>query len=299
MAQSGKILITGAAGFVGKALCRKLHHQGHALRVLVRRGGSSLPEDLVSCLDDVIEVGDFTDEASWENLLVGVDRVVHLAARAHAGGQSGVADLYFSDNLDMTIALAWAALSARVKKFIFLSTIKVNGEGVLKPDHRPYKSTDQPQPWGAYAISKWRAEQDLNTLFGNSETSELVILRPPMIYGETVKGNSAFLQKWLALGLPLPVPKAGNRRSLLVIEHLLDKITELLFDTSKTNCRLLLPCDPEDWSTKQLAEHFAQKVGRRVRTLAIPDFVLNSLVHTINCGNFLVKLFGSLRIEKS
>ncbi len=297
MAQSGKILITGAAGFVGKALCRKLRNQGYALRVVVRRGGSYLPEDLIRDLDDVVEVEDFMDEASWANLLIGVDRVVHLAARAHAGGQSGAADFYFRDNLDMTVALGRAALRARVKKFIFLSTIKVNGEGVLKPDHRPYKSADQPRPRGAYAISKWRAEQDLNALFSNSETSELVILRPPMIYGEAVKGNSAFLQKWLALGLPLPVPKAGNRRSLLAIEHLLDKVTELLFDTAKTNCRLLLPCDSEDWSTQRLAGCLVEKKGRQVRTLTIPDLLVKISVIIFRCEVFFTKFFGSLRVE--
>ena len=299
MAQSGKILITGAAGFVGTALCRHLYYQGSALRVLVRRDGTPLPEDLLDCLDDVVGVEDFLDETSWENLLVGVDRVVHLAARAHAGGrQSQAADLYFCDNLDVTVSLARAVLKSEVKKFIFISSIKVNGEGVLKPDHDPYKVSDRPRPEGAYAISKWRAEQELDNLFRRDGAPELVILRPPMIYGDAVKGNSAYLQKWLSWSLPLPVSGAGNRRSLLALERLLKILTDILSDTVKPS-RLFLPCDTEDLSTEQLAEHFAQKVGCRVRTLAIPGFLLYGLSHTINCENFLIKLFGSLRIEKN
>ncbi len=296
MVQAQKILITGAAGFVGTALCRMLHQQGFALRVVVRRNGSRLPEDLVHDLDDVVEVDDFTNSVAWENILVGVDRVVHLAARAHVGGQSKAADLYFRDNLDVTVLLARAALQARVKKFIFISSIKVNGEGVLKPDHRPYKVTDQPRPVGAYAVSKWRAEQELNSLFSHSETSELVILRPPMIYGDAVKGNLAFLQKWLSWGLPLPVSKAGNRRSLLSLECLIGTITDILLDTTVTPAQLLLPCDREEWSTERLANYLAEKAGCRARIFHVPAPLLCGLAAAFKSENLFAKMFGSLRI---
>lgn len=299
MVQSQKILITGAAGFIGTALCRKLHHQGFALRVAVRRDGSRLPEDLIHDLDDVVEVDEFRDGVAWEKVLVGVDRVVHLAARVHAGGHSNVADLYFRDNLDATVALAGAALRARVKKFIFLSTIKVNGEGVLKPDHRPYKVSDKPHPEGAYAVSKWRAEQELNSLFCSSKISKLTILRPPMIYGAAAKGNFAFLRKWLSWGMPLPVSGSGNCRSLLAIESLLEIITDILSETVTAHCRLLLPCDRKEWSTKQLAGYLAHQVRRRARTLAIPESVLYGLASAMKQEKFFAKIFGSLRIEKN
>jgi nucleoside-diphosphate-sugar epimerase len=299
MVQSQKILITGAAGFVGTALCRQLHHRGFALRVVVRRGGSRLPEDLICDLDDVIEVADIMDDSAWSDLLVGVDRVVHLAGRAYTGGQSTAADLYFRDNLDVTVALARAVLAARVKQFIFVSTIKVNGEGVLKPDHHhPYKISDRPRPRGAYAVSKWRAEQELNSLFDCAEAPELVILRPPMIYGDAVKGNSAFLQKWLFWGLPLPVPRNGNRRSLLALENLLEIITDLLSGTVRAGSKLLLPCDQKEWSTERLAKYLALKAGCKARILAVPGSLMFGLMAIINRDNFFVKIYGSLRIEK-
>ncbi len=297
MVQSGKILITGAAGFVGTALCRHLHCQGYALRVLLRRGGTSLPGDMVDCLDDVVEVEDFMDEASWADLLVGVDRVVHLAARAHASGQSQAADLYFRDNLDATILLARAVLKSKVKKFIFISSIKVNGEGVLQPDHNPYKVSDRPRPEGAYAISKWRAEQELNSLFNHAEAPVLVILRPPMIYGDNVKGNSAFLQKWLLWGLPLPVPKSGNRRSLLKLGCLLEIITSILSESIRVKGKLLLPCDREVWSTEQLAVFFAKKLKCRARIFNVPEPLLRGMATLLKRESYFIKLFGSLRIS--
>ncbi len=299
MAQSGKILITGAAGFVGSALCRHLCQQGYVLRVLVRRGGTPLPEDLAACLDDVVTVADCLSETSWENILVGVDRVVHLAGRAHSGGQFQAADLYFRDNLDVTVSLARAVLKSEVKQFIFVSTIKVNGEGVLQPDHNPYKVSDRPRPEGAYAISKWRAEQELDHLFRRGGAPELIILRPPMIYGDAVKGNLAFLQKWLSWGLPLPVPADGNRRSLLALDNLLEIMTGLLSERVRAGrSKLLLPCDSEDWSTQRLAKYLALKAGCRARILAVPGPLMFGLMAIIKRNNFFVKLYGSLRIEK-
>lgn len=297
MVQSQKILITGAAGFVGTALCRKLQQQGFPLRVLVRRGGTHLPEDLIQDLDDIVEVDGCTNGVAWSKILLGIDLVVHLASRAHTGSRSTSADLYFCDNLDMTVALARAALRARVKKFIFISTIKVNGEGVLRPDHRPYKVLDKPHPEGAYAVSKWRAEQELNSIFNHSKVSELVILRPPMIYSDVVKGNLALLQKWLSWGLPLPVPKAGNRRSLLSLECLVGTITDILQDAVVISNQLLLPCDRKEWSTERLASYLAEKNGCRARIFAVPAPLLRGLATVFNCKSLFAKIFGSLRID--
>jgi len=301
MAESGKILITGAAGFVGTALCRYLLKQGYELRVLLRRGGSRMASDLAADINDVVEFDDAIDDIFWAALFAGVDRVVHLAARAHVGGRHRSADLYFHDNLDLTVALAQAALKYGVKQFVFLSSIKVNGEGVLKSDHRPYRAADLPRPQGAYAVSKWRAEQELNSLFSCAGVPELVILRPPMVYGGTAKGNVGLMQKWLSWELPLPVPRSGNRRSLLHLDYLVEIIADILSETDKVRrqSRLLLPCDREVWSTERLADYLAQKIGCRVRILPVPNLLLYVLANIFRCEDFFKKLFGSLRIESN
>ena len=294
MAQSGKILITGAAGFVGTALCRQLLEQGCSVRVLVRGGGSRLPEELFRQLDDVVAVEDLTDEVAWAKLLAGVDRVVHLAGRAHGRASSAV-DLYFRDNLDLTVALGRAALKAGVERFIFVSTIKVNGEGVLSSDHHPYEASDRPRPLGAYAVSKWRAEQELRALFNRPQGPNLVILRPPMIYGSKAKGNYACLQRWLSWGLPVPVPWSGNRRSLLALSHLLEIIESFLTGTL-TEDKLLLPCDPKEWSTERLILDLARQNGSRVRIMRVPEVLFKGLAFISRREAFFIKLFGSLRI---
>jgi len=298
MAESGKILITGAAGFVGTALCRRLYQQGYALRVLLRPGGSSLPEDLICDLDDVVTADGLTDEHVWSGFLADITTVVHLAARTHCGDQATASDLYFRDNLDISIALARAARRSGVKKFIFLSTIKVNGEGVLQADHRPYRAADQPHPEGAYAVSKWRAEQELQTLFKQAGSPALTIIRPPLIYGARAKGNYALLQKWLRWGLPVPVPRAGNHRSLLALESLVEIIFSLISEVGPgASYRLLLPCDRQEWSTERLAEYLGRKVGRTVRTVALPGAQLRGLAAILGCEDVCLKFFGSLRIE--
>ena len=296
MAGSGKILITGAAGFVGTALSRYLLSQGYELRVLLRRGGSRLALDMAAKIDDVVEFDEAADDSFWVALLTGIDRVVHLAARAHSGGQQRSADIYFCDNLDLTVALARAALRCEVKRFVFLSSIKVNGDGVLKSDHRPYRAADRPQPQGAYAVSKWRAEQELNSLFSCFGAPELVILRPPLVYDSQAKGNYALLRMWLGLGLPLPVPRSGNRRSLVALDRLVEIIAGLLPEDVVISKKLFLPCDRRDWSTRRLANYLAAQTGRRARTMAVPEVCLSFIAGLFRQKELFVKLFGSLRI---
>ena len=295
MAKLKKILITGAAGFIGTALCRQLHCQGYGLRVLLRRGGTPLPDDLAKVLDDVVVVDNLAEALPWSSLLDGVESVVHLAARAHSAASP---DLFFQENLDVSVALGRAALKAKVACFIFLSTIKVNGEGVWNFDHQPYKASDKPRPHGAYAVSKWRAEEELSALFRHCETSELVIIRSPLVYGSSVKGNLAGLQRWLGYGLPLLVPWAGNRRSLIALDKLVNCIEGCLNSRGVGGERLLLPADKEDWSTLRLAHFLARNSGKPLRTLRIPASLLRvAAILTRQEENFL-KLFGSLRVER-
>ena len=167
----------------------------------------------------------------------------------------------------------------------------------MKSDHRPYRATDRPRPQGAYAVSKWRAEQKLHSLFDVPGAPELIILRPPLVYGAKAKGNYALLQRWLGWGLPLPVPRSGNRRSLLALNRLVEIIAGLLPDTAVSSKKLLLPCDRQDWSARRLADYLAAQTGGRARTLAVPESYLSFLAAWFRQEELFTKLFGSLRIE--
>lgn len=297
MARPKKILITGAAGFVGTALCRRLHRQGYALRVLLRRGGSLLPEDLAEVLDDVVVVDDLAGPLPWPTLLAGVESVVHLAARAHGAAPAECSpDLFFHDNLDATVALGQAVLKAKVAGFIFLSTIKVNGDGVWGADHHPYKATDKPRPQDSYAVSKWRAEQELQRLFRDSEGPDLTIIRPSLVYGPGAKGNFGALLNWLNWGLPVPVSRLANRRSLIYLGNLVDLIEHCLL-LRDAGGRVLLAADPVDWSLARLVGFLAQGLGRPARILQIPDMWLRWGCKIVQQEELFIKMFGSLRVD--
>ncbi|MEA3347882.1 MAG: NAD-dependent epimerase/dehydratase family protein [Pseudomonadota bacterium] len=297
MVKPGKILITGAAGFVGVALCRRLHDQGFALRVLLRRGGSLLPEDLAKVLDDVVMVDDLAGPLPWPALLDGVESIVHLAARAHGTARAGCSsDHYFDDNLDAAVALGRAAVKAKVSRFIFLSTIKVNGEGAWDADHPSYKASDKPRPQGSYAVSKWRAEQELQRLCELAEGPNLIIIRPPLVYGPGVKGNFAALLRWLNWGLPVPVARLANRRSLLYLDNLVSLIEYCLLRADVSG-RVLLPADPDDWSLAGLVGFLAGGLGCRARILQVPDLWLRWGAKMFRREDYFIKIFGSLRVD--
>ncbi len=298
MARSGKILITGAAGFIGVALCRRLANRGLPIRAVIRRGGTPLPTALSGCLDDVVAVDTLVEALVWEKLLDGVERVVHLAARVHCSDQreSSSNDLFFHDNLDAGIALGEAAVRFGIQRLIFLSTIKVNGEGGWGPDHHPFKNSDRPRPQGPYAISKWRTEQELQRLCGYPGGPELTIIRPPLVYGPGVKGNFAALLGWLNRGLPILIPRPVNRRSMIYLGNLVDLIEFCLFHADAGG-RVLLPADREDWSMAGLVNFLARGLGRRARILQIPESWLRWGGKIVQREEHFMKMFGSLRVD--
>ena len=287
---TGVVLVTGAAGFIGRALCEHLLDEGLRVRALVRRGGRRLPPEITVRLEGLVEVDDLAGPCPWKEILAGVESVVHLAGRAHAGGGDG----FFRDNLDATVALARAAWAAQVRRFIFLSTIKVNGEGAAAPvQARPYTAADRPRPRGPYAVSKWRAEQELERIFSSAGGTVLTIIRPPLVYGKGAGGNLAGLKKWLEWGLPLPVPREGNRRSLISRERLVALLVACL-RRSQLDARLLLPADPEIWSTAALACLLVS--DRMVHLLPVPGKLLQMTCRLVARPEIYQKLYGSLLI---
>ncbi len=291
-------MITGAAGFVGVALCRRLVSRGLPVRAIIRRGGTLLPADLSGSLDDVVVVDDLAEPLVWEELLAGVEKVVHLAARVHCQGKkrSSSDDLFFRDNLDAGITLGEAAVRFGVRRLVFLSTVKVNGEGGWGPDTRPYKPSDKPHPQGAYAVSKWRAEQELRRLCGDSEGPDLTVIRTPLVYGAGVKGNFAALLRWLNRGLPILASRPGNRRSMIYLGNLVDLIEFSLLHEAAGG-RILLAADREDWSMDRLANFLARGLGRRARILHAPESWLRWGGKIVRRQESAVKMFGSLRVD--
>ncbi|MBN2808039.1 MAG: NAD-dependent epimerase/dehydratase family protein [Deltaproteobacteria bacterium] len=299
MAEPKKILITGAAGFVGTALCRHLHGQGYALRAVVRRGGTSLPDDLAKDLDDVVIVDDLAGPLSWPSLLEGVESVIHLAGRAHGVDQPECSsDLFFHDNLDATVALGRAAATAGVKKFIFLSSIKVNGEGELTASPQPYGDRGRTRPQGAYAESKWRAEQELKRISMFAKGFGLIIIRSPLVYGPGVKGNFATLLGWLRCGWPVPVALPENRRSFLYIANLTDFI-EFSVVSPSVEGRICFPADDRDYSLAEMATMLSKGLGRSVRLCPLPSSCLKYGAALFRCPELGAKLFGSLLVDRS
>ena len=207
-----KVLVTGATGFVGKALCGELVAHGHAVVPAVRRA-SGLANEAV--------VGDIDGATDWTAALTACDAVVHLAARVHVmddTAQDPLA-LYRATNTEATLNLARQAAKVGVKCFVFISTIKVNGEG----RDAPYRETDAAAPEDAYAISKWEAEQGLQRI-AQGTGLEVVILRPPLVYGAGVKGNFAQMLRVVAHGIPLPLGSVHNQRDLIYVGNLVDAL---------------------------------------------------------------------------
>jgi UDP-glucose 4-epimerase len=281
-----RVLVTGAAGFVGRALCDRLIAAGYTVTSAVRRR-SNLPEELV--------VGDIGPSTDWRMALAGCDAVVHLAARVHVMRES-VQDplaLYREINTVATLNLARQAARAGVKRFVFISTIKVNGEG----RDEPYCETDVAGPEDAYAMSKWEAEQGLHRIA--QETGlEVVILRPPLVYGPGVKANFQRLIQAVSRGWPLPLGAIRNRRSLLYLGNFVDAIRLCVEHPAAAGQTFLLD-DGEAISTPDLIRRLAHAMGRPARLLAVPVGALEFAGALLGKRAAISRLAGSLHVDSS
>jgi nucleoside-diphosphate-sugar epimerase len=281
-----RVLVTGANGFVGRAVCSQLMAAGHAVTPAVRRG-SGLPNE--------VGVGDVGPSTDWRIALAGCDVVVHLAARVHVMRDEANDPLteFRVVNTEGTLNLARQAAQAGVKRFIFISTIKVNGEGC----EAPYRETDVPAPEDAYAISKWEAEQGLWQIAADTGL-EVVILRPPLVYGPGVKANFLRLMQLVKRGWPLPLGAIRNKRSLLYLGNFVDAIRLCVEHPAAAGQTFLLD-DGEPVSTPELIRAIARALGRPARLLAVPVGVLEAAGTLLGKRAAVARLTDALFVDSS
>ena len=294
------ILITGANGFVGRALCDKLLADGYQVRGAFRdltqlRGSHSGFEG--------VHVGDMGPKTDWSKTLSGIDCIVHLAACVHLIDHLVGDSLkeYQRVNTDSTLNLAWQAISAGVRRFVFVSTIKVNGEATSgwkkKRPGNPYSESDLSHPQDAYAVSKWEAEKGLTSIA--EETGlEVVIIRPPLVYGYGVKANFSSLMKWVRIGVPLPLGAVHNKRSFVALDNLVSFIILCIGHPKAVN-EVFLISDGEDVSTTELLHKMAKAFGKRSFFLPVLVSFMIFVAGLLGKQNIAIRLFGSLQLDNS
>lgn len=287
------VLLTGATGFVGRALFEHMSDGDTFRPRLVARSGLDGANWVKAT--DVFHVSDMDGTTNWHAALVDCQSVVHLAARVHVmhDKASDPLALYRATNTDATLNLARQAAQAGVKRFVFVSSIKVNGEG----RDAPYRETDAPAPEDAYAISKWEAEQGLWQIARDTGL-EVVVLRPPLVYGPGVKANFRRLLDTVARGWPLPLGAIENRRSLLYLGNFVDAIRVCLEHPAAAGQTFLLD-DGEPVSTPELVRAIARAMGRPVRLLPVPVGVLAFGGALLGRRAAVARLTGSLHVDSS
>ena len=281
-----KVLVTGATGFVGKALCVELVARGHTVVPAVRRACG---------LADEAVVGDIDGATDWTAALTACDAVVHLAARVHVmdDTEHDPLALYRATNTEATLNLARQAVQAGVKRFVYISTIKVNGEERAAA----YRETDAAAPEDAYAMSKWEAEQGLLRI-AQQTGLEVVILRPPLVYGPGVKGNFLRLLQLIFRGLPLPLASVSNLRSMIYLGNFADALA-LCADHPAAPGKTYLVSDGEETSTPQLIRNIARLMGVPCRLWPSPPSLLKLGGHITGKRGEVERLIGSLQIDSS
>lgn len=289
-----KCLITGGSGFVGRALSAHVLERGLDLRISFRR-----PTLIDRMMDaEIVSVGSLSSKTDWSSALLGLDYIVHLAARVHVINDKCVDPLaeFRRINVDGTANLARQAAAAGVRRFVFLSSIKVNGE--LTKDGHPFTTDDVPAPQDSYGISKHEAEQVLRQIA--IETGmEVVIIRSPLVYGEHVKGNFESMIRWLGCGMPLPLAAVTqNRRSFVALENLIDLIMICLRHPKAANHTFFVS-DGEDLSTADLLKRLGDALGQPARLYYVPLSLLNLGASLVNKVGIYQRLCGSLQLDIS
>jgi nucleoside-diphosphate-sugar epimerase len=285
------VLVTGATGFVGLRLCELLTHEGFRVRAAVRSTAQQTGHAAETAV--ISDIGGRTD---WGRALDGVECVAHLAARAHViGDQRGESDLYMQTNAHGTERLAKACVQAGVRRFIYLSSVKVNGEG--SAPGLPFSRDDEPHPADAYAVSKWIGETKLAEIAAGS-SMQTAVVRSPLVYGPGVRANFLRLLRWVHGGVPLPFGSVENSRSLVSVWNLCNLIERLLRDSIPIRA-VFMVSDGEDLSTPELIRRLGRAMGRPARLVPVPLAVLRWMTALTGRRAEFDRLCGSLTVDAS
>lgn len=288
-----KILVTGATGFLGRAILQKLDARpGISVLGSVRSAAQQQVDS-----ERLIAVGDMNASTDWGKALAAVDTVVHTAARVHVMQDSSADPLseYRRINVEGSLNLARQALEAGVRRFIFISSIKVNGEGTRPGE--PYRADDTPAPVDPYGISKLEAEQGIRDLCAGADM-EWIVLRPTLVYGPGVKANFLSMMRWLRRGIPLPLALTANKRSFVALDNLVDLVATCIASPNAAN-RVFLVSDGQDLSTAELLTSMGKALGRPARLWPFPVWMLRLLAGVAGKSAIAQRLFGSLQVDIS
>lgn len=283
------LLVTGANGFVGRALCVEAIQRGLCVRGAVR-SFHQLPDGVEPAM-----VGTIDGETNWADALRGIDVVIHLAARVHVMKEAIADPLaeFLKVNLHGTENLARQVARAGVKRFVYASSIKVNSERT--GETAPFTELDQPNPQDPYAVTKWDAERALQRIA--QETGlEVVIIRPPLVYGPGVKGNFSSLLTAVDKGFPMPLAGADNARSLIYVGNLVDALITCAMHPAAGG-QTYLVSDGEAVSTAELLRKTAKVLGRSSRLFYFPPALLRVVAALLGRSAQFDRLFGSLQVS--
>ncbi len=286
------LLVTGAAGFVGSAfVARAAAERSGGVRAAVR-DKTSFPPGVA-----VLRIGDLGPDTDWREALIDCSAVVHCAARVHLMSDDATDPLaaYRKANVEGSVTLARQASAAGVRRLVFVSSIKVNGEATAPG--AAFTEDDPPAPADPYGISKLEAEQALLALAASTGI-EVVIIRPPLVYGPGVRANFAALMRAVARGVPLPLGAVNDRRSLVAIDNLVDLINTCVEHPAAAN-EIFLVSDGEDLSTTELVRRLARAMGRPARLIPVPVPLLLAGAMLMGKRDIARRLLGSLQVDIS